>query len=155
VLSAEYEKGFNIMLAPTRPPATKFKYRLLYLGDDLELIAALRKALADAHCRVVACSDHGSAILFLKSDIPYQGLLIDWEWRGRGGLELARLVQSLKHRSDLTTMLVAATKLSRYKEAVAHKAGIRECLIKTKDMAEVIKATSRLMSALKAVNRES
>jgi hypothetical protein len=43
------------MLEPTRPPATKFKYRLLYLGDDLELIAALRKELAEADCRVVAC----------------------------------------------------------------------------------------------------
>ena len=134
------------MLAPRRPLATKFKYRLLYLGDDLELITALRKELADADCRVVACSDHGSAILFLKSDIPYQELLIDWEWRGREGLELARLVHTLKHRSDLTPMLVAATKLTRYMEAVAHKAGIRECSIKTKDMAEVIKVTSRLMS---------
>lgn len=134
------------MLAPTRPPATKFKYRLLYLGDDLELITALRKGLSDSDCRVVACSDQGSAIMFLKSDIPYQGLLIDWEWRGREGLELSRLVQSLKHRSDLTTMLVAATNLSRYQEAVAHKAGIRKCIIKTKDMAEVIEATSRLVS---------
>ena len=146
MLSADCDKGFKTMLAPTRPPATKFKYRLLYLGDDLELIAALRKELAKTDCRVVACSDYGSAILFLKSDIPYQGLLIDWEWRGREGLELARLVHTLKYRSDLTTILVAATKLTRYKEAVAHKAGIRECLIKTKDMAEVIKVTSRLMS---------
>jgi PleD family two-component response regulator len=146
VLSAEYGKGFKIMLAPPRPRATKFKYRLLYLGDDLELITALRKALAEADCRVVACSDHGSAILFLKSDIPYRGLLIDWEWRGREGLELARLVQSLKDRPDLTTVLVATNKLSRYMQAVAHKAGIRECIIKTKDMAEVIRVTSRLLS---------
>ena len=44
------------MLAPRRPLATKFKYRLLYLGDDLELITALR----NSRRRLPGCGLFGS-----------------------------------------------------------------------------------------------
>jgi len=70
----------------------------LYLGTDLELIAAVRQELTESDYRLVACSDRESAILFLKSEIPYHLLLIDLDWRGREVLKFARLANSLRHR---------------------------------------------------------
>ncbi|MEP6742018.1 MAG: hypothetical protein ABJB61_05920 [bacterium] len=64
------------MQAPMCLRATESTFRLLYLGSDLELIAALQKVLTKPDYRLVACSDRESVILFLKSEIPYH-LLID------------------------------------------------------------------------------
>jgi len=137
------------MQAHSPRPPKEWKYRVLYLGSDLNLIFPLRKALAKADCRLVACSDRETAILFLNSEIPYQLLLIDWEWRGREGLELARLAQALKHRADMTVIMVSANELNRELKTAARKAGIRQCLSKKQDMAELVHAIG------KAVNRES
>jgi hypothetical protein len=54
------------MQAPTHPRATEAKFRLLYFGSDLELVAALRKVLTKPDYRLVTCSDRESAILFLQ-----------------------------------------------------------------------------------------
>jgi DNA-binding response OmpR family regulator len=136
------------MQAHSPPPPKKRKYRVLYLGSDLELIFPLRKALAEADCRLVACSDRETAVLFLNSEIPYQLLVIDWQWRGREGLELARLVQALKHRADMSVIMVSANELNRELKTAARKVGIRHCLSKRQDLAELVHAIG------KAVNRE-
>ena len=101
------------MLASVPPRLTESKFRLLYLGNDLELISALKKALSERDNVLVSCSDRESAIMFLKSDIPYQLLLIGFEWRKREGLKLASLARLLKHRKRMPTVLVTATELSR------------------------------------------
>jgi DNA-binding response OmpR family regulator len=101
------------MSAPTRPRSTESRFRVLYLGEDLELMAALRKVLTKPDYQLVACSDHESAILFLKSEIPYNLLVIDLEWPGAEGLKLARLAHSQGHRKRMPIILVASTESSR------------------------------------------
>jgi len=125
------------MLRPTRPRSTESKFRLLYLGTDLELIAAVRQVLTEPDYRLVACADGEGAVLFLKSEIPYDLLLIDLEWRGREGLKVARLAHSLGHRKRMPAVLVAATELSARLKALARKAGVNQCLMKTPDMSVV------------------
>ena len=125
------------MLASPRPRSTESKFRLLYLGTNLELIAAVRQVLTEPDYRLVACSDHEGAILFLRSQIPYDLLLIDLEWRGREGLKLARLTHSLRHRKRMPIILVAATELSTRLKLLARKAGVNKCLMKTPDMGAV------------------
>ena len=131
------------MLASTRPcsrESGESKFRLLYLGTDLEFTAALRKMLPEADYKLVTCADGESAIMFLNSHIPYQLLLIDFEWRGREGLQLARLARSLKHRKRMPVVLVSVTELSKRLKALAGKAGVNECVTKTPDIgvAEII-----------------
>jgi DNA-binding response OmpR family regulator len=133
------------MLAPTRPRSTESKFRVLYLGNDLELIAAVRQVLTEPDYRLVACSDPGAAILFLQSDIPYNLLLIDLEWRGREALKLARLTHSLRHRKRMPIMLVAATELSSRRKTRARKAGMNNCVVKTHDMSMVNAAIRQMI----------
>jgi CheY-like chemotaxis protein len=117
----------------------------LYLGTDLELIATMRRVLAESDYQLVACADRESCILFLKSDIQYRLLLIDLEWQGTDGLKLAQLAHSLRHRKSMPTVLVAPTRLPRHLSALARDAGVDECVIKTKDMSGVAQTVTRLL----------
>ena len=131
------------MLAPASTGSTEAKFRLLYLGNDLKFIATLRQVLAEPVYQLVTCADRESAMLFLKSDIRYEVLLVDFEWRKKDGVEIARLAHKLRHRKRMPIVLLAGTKLSRQafihnKEAAA-KAGVTICVLKTQDVGEVIK----------------
>lgn len=139
------------MQASTRPRSTESTFRLLYLGTDLELIAAVRQVLTEPDYRLVACADHESSILFLKSEIPYNLLLIDLEWRGKEGLKLARLRHSLRHRKRMPIILVAATELTSRLKLLARKAGVNKCLMKTPDMGAVSKAIRHLIEEERSV----
>ena len=127
------------MLAPAFPTPTEPEFRLLYLGNDIKLIAALRQVLAEPVYRLVTCSDRESAVLFLKSDIPYEVLLIDLEWRGKNGLEVARLARKLRHRKRMPIVLLAGAKLNRRRQTVAAEAGVTTWMLKTEKIEEAIK----------------
>jgi response regulator RpfG family c-di-GMP phosphodiesterase len=122
------------MLAHALPRSTEARYRLLYLGSDLELVAALQRVLTKPDYRLVTCSDRESAILFLKSEIPYHLLLIDLEWRGREGLKLARLAHSMRHRKRIPIILLAAAESNNELQALARRAGVTEFVKKTPAM---------------------
>lgn len=119
--------------------STEPKFRLLYLGNDLKFITALRQALDEAVCLLVTCADREGALLFLDSDLPYDVLLIDYAWRKKDGLEIARLARKLAHRKRMPILLIGGARLSRQTRAVAEEAGVTTCVLKTQDIPEVIR----------------
>ena len=129
------------MLAPAcqNSSSTEPKFRLLYLGNDLKLIAALRQALAEPVYQLVTCADRESAMLFLKSDIPYEVLLVDFDWRKKDGVEIVRLARKLRHRKRMPIVLLAGAKLNRRRQTVAAEAGVTTWMLKTEDIGEAIK----------------
>jgi len=133
------------MLASASPRKPESKHRLLYLGADLELIAAMRRVFTGPDYRLVTCPDRESAVLFLKSEIQYDLMLIDFDWRGMEVLKLTRLARSLRHRKQMPIILVAATRLSSDRKALARKSGAKECVTKTPDMDAVSDAIRRLI----------
>jgi len=128
-----------LVTARQNPSSTETKTRLLYLGNDLKLIAALRQVLAEPVYLLVTCADRETAMLFLKSEIPYEALLVDFEWRKKDGLELARLARKLRHRKRMPILLLAGARLTRHTRGLAAKAGVQQCVVKTQDVGEVIK----------------
>jgi len=127
------------MLAAARLIPTEPKLRLLYLGNDLKFIAALRPALDEGVYLLVTCADREGALLFLKSDIPYEVLLIDFAWRKKDGLEIARLARKLRHRKRMPIVLLGGARLSSQTRAVAEDAGVTMCVLRTQDVPEVVK----------------
>jgi CheY-like chemotaxis protein len=93
----------------------------------------------------VACADGESAILFLRSEIPYDLLLIDLDWRGKEGLKLARLAHSLRHRKRMPIVLVTARKLNSDMKTSARRAGVKECVTKKPDMGAVSEAIRQML----------
>ena len=120
------------------PLATGSTFRVLYLGDDLKFIARFREEVSESVYHLVACSDQGSAALFLKSDIHYDLMLIDHDWRGNEGLKLARLSRSQRHRKQMPIVLLSAANLDAETERLAKKAGVVECALKTADLSELV-----------------
>jgi DNA-binding response OmpR family regulator len=110
----------------------------LYFGDDLEFIAAFRKAVSESVYHLVACPDYGSAELFLESDIPYDLLLIDHDWRINEGLKLARLSRSQRHRKQMPIVLLSTASLDAETRALAKKAGVVECALKSAGLSELV-----------------
>jgi CheY-like chemotaxis protein len=133
------------MRAPQRPRSAVSKFRLLYLGNDLEFIAAMRQVLPEPVYFLVACSDWEGAVLFLKSDIRYDLMLIDFDWRGKKGLELARLAHSLPHREDMPIVMVAARRVNSAVKTLARKGGVKKCVTKTPDCVTVSDAIRQLV----------
>ena len=133
------------MLASKRPRPAESKFRLLYIGTDVGLIAAMRQVLTPPDYQIVTCSDRVSAVLFLRSKIPYELLLIDLEWRGKEGLKLARLAHSLRHRKRMPKILVSPTALSRDLKALARNAGVNEYVMKSPEAGSVIKVIRRIV----------
>jgi CheY-like chemotaxis protein len=119
------------MLAPNPPHPTESKFRLLYMGTNVELIMALRKKLREPDYRLVACSDNDSAMMFLSSDISYDLLLIDLEWQGGKGLKLARLVRSLEHRKEMPILLAAESEVDEQLAQLARQSGVTQFVTKT------------------------
>lgn len=98
---------------------TKATFRVLYLGSDSELIGSLKEQQTAEDFQLVTGADAGGATLFLESQIPYRLLLIDFEWRGGDGLQLAQLAASLRHRKRMSIILIAAKRLTSRQEAGA------------------------------------
>ena len=127
-----------------RPVSTGSKFRFLYLGNDLKLIAAVRQALSEPEYVLVACSDREGAVLFLQSDIRYDALLIDYDWLGKEGLRFAQLTRSLRHRKRLP-IVVVGTQFTSELQTVVLKAGVKTLLTKSPDMEAVTDAIRQLV----------
>jgi CheY-like chemotaxis protein len=110
------------------PLATRSAFRVLYVGNDLEFIARFRKAVSEQVYRLVAGSDHGTITLFLKSDIHYDLMLLDHDWRGNEGLQLARLARSEGHRKKMPIVLLSTASLDDETKALARKERV-ECAV--------------------------
>jgi len=120
------------------PLAAEATFRVLYLGDDLKFITAFREAVSEHDYRLVACSDQGSALLFLKSDIHYDLMLIDYDWRGNEALKLARLSRSQRHRKHTPIVFLSSANLDDQTKALAKRAGVVECVLKIADLSELV-----------------
>jgi CheY-like chemotaxis protein len=82
-------------------PSRTYRYRILYVGNDLALQKYLQSELGD--CQIVRCPD-GSALVLIKQ-ISYSLLLFDEVLPDMTGKELSQTVRLLEHRKQ-TPMIV-------------------------------------------------
>jgi CheY-like chemotaxis protein len=87
----------------------KARFRLLYVGKDIELLRALRKVLTKPEYHIVYCPHVDSAIDFLKGTPRYDLLMFELELRG---LELAKLARSLSHREYVPIVMVTTNEIA-------------------------------------------
>ena len=129
------------MLEDAGAGASETKFRVLYFGADLKLIAALQQVLTKPSYQLITSSNYDDAVLFLKSRIPYDLLLIDLEWREADDLKLARRARAIRHRKRMPIVLLAAAEPSSDTKMLARKAGVSEWFLKTENIGDVIAET--------------
>jgi PleD family two-component response regulator len=123
------------MLTPiNRSPQEQGQRRILYVGNDLGPLAALRAVMRRPEFHIVSCPNRCSAILFIKSDIQYDIFLFDVEMRDSAAFELAQLAQSLEHRRHIP-IIMAASEIDGSLEELPRNAGVAECVSKNGGMA--------------------
>ena len=59
------------MLGDAGARGAETKFRVLYFGADLRLIAALQQVLTKPSYQLITSSNYDDAVLFLRSRIPY------------------------------------------------------------------------------------
>jgi DNA-binding response OmpR family regulator len=106
----------------------------------MKLLKTLRSVLKEPEYRLITCADPHSAVLFLKSKIPYQLLLIDFNWREAKDWKLAQIATRLRHRRKMTKILLTRRELTGRQKARAQEAGISEWMMKTEDVGGMIEA---------------
>src|ERR1044072_9890983 len=121
------------MLPHDYPPIVDSKtarFRLLYVGHDIELLRALRKILTKPDYHIVSCPHVGSAILLLEGDPRYDLLVFEFELRGTTGVKLGRQARSITHRSHLPIVIVTATELVRNAGKLGRISGVNRWVSK-------------------------
>jgi DNA-binding response OmpR family regulator len=99
-------------------PSRTYRYRILYVGNDLALQKYLQSELRD--CQVVRCPD-GSALTLIK-EISYSLLLFDEVLPDMTGKELAGLTRALPHRERTPIITIRAGECgAKIVETIARK----------------------------------
>ena len=126
------------MLGDAGAGAAETKFRVLYFGGDLKLIAALQQVLTKPSYQLITSSNYDDAVLFLKSRIPYDLLLIDFDWRESEGIKLARRAHSIRHRKRIPIVLVAATEPGSETKMLLRGVSVHEWILQSEEVGEVI-----------------
>jgi len=122
--------------SPTQP-----RHRLLYVGNDLDLLTFVQDELKDEGWFIVRCPDGNTAHVLLSSGIQYDLLLFDDELPGTSGKEMVHLARSLEGRKRTPIIL-----LSRKDSATeARDAGANEFLQKPEQLHALVKTVRRLL----------
>ena len=126
------------MLGDAGARAAETKFRVLYFGADLKLIAALQQVLTKPKYQLITSSNYDDTVLFLKSRIPYDLLLIDFDWREEEGLKLARRARAIRHRKRMPIVLVAAKEPGSETRMLLSGVSVNEWILKSDDVFKVI-----------------
>jgi response regulator RpfG family c-di-GMP phosphodiesterase len=84
------------------------RFRLLFVGGDVQFLRALRGVLTEPDYHIVSCPHVDSAMDFLKGNPRYNLLMFEFELRG---VELTKLARSLAHREHLPIVMLTANKI--------------------------------------------
>jgi CheY-like chemotaxis protein len=128
---------------PTRSEA---RFRILYVGNDLDLIAALRRVLTKPNHKIVSCMDCGSATSFLKGDPRYELLVFDLELGSTRVLKLIPLARSLSHRKHLPIIVLTETEGGAAGELPRNASA--DDVLSRKDMGGVARSVARLLTSV-------
>jgi DNA-binding response OmpR family regulator len=134
---------FSHMEHQVMPSPQRFRYRLLYVGADLDLFTFLQGALKDEGWFVVRCCDGGMALLLLRSGIGYHLLLFDEDLPDMSGRELALRMRAIQQRRGVPLILLSAKDGAEE----ARRAGVSLFLQPTRPFRAVVEAIRRLHRA--------
>lgn len=131
--------------APLNSQSTFAKqFRLLYVGNDEDLILSLRQLLTRPKYQVVTCPDRQSAETFSNSDIQYDLFILDHEMRDRAAFDLTRLIRSLEHREQSQVMVVGGGEDSL--RQFTRASGGNAYVAKEKEFSAIHRAVGRLLA---------
>lgn len=116
--------------------------KILYVEDNFTLRHFVRDVLDMMGWHIYCASDRFTARLFLKSDEPYDLLLLDNELHNRTvGLELVKLARRLPRRKQMPIILFSIEDCA----AEAQRAGVNAFIRKPTGLHSLLDTVKRLL----------
>jgi CheY-like chemotaxis protein len=127
--------------APCRAPARTI--RILHVEDDKLVAGVVGEMLELEGWQVDLCMDGAAALAKIESAEHYDLILLDYDLPRVGGLELARRVRQLHHRSATPIVMLSASPVS----TEALRGSVDAFLKKPEDIGRLADTIGRLLSA--------
>jgi CheY-like chemotaxis protein/tetratricopeptide (TPR) repeat protein len=118
---------------------------ILHVEDNRAMARTVQDALASEGMHVDFCLSGTTALEILKSDSPYDLIIVDNELPGLSGLELVLHIRSIPHRRNTPVIMLAGADC----EAAAWRAGVNDFLLKPEAVDQVSSTIKRLLAQRK------
>ena len=116
--------------------------RILHIEDDETIATLAREMFEEEGWQVHTCNDGDAAIEHISGAAHYDFLLFDYDLPGINGLDLARRVRKLVHRSRTPVGILSANPV----EAEARDAGADVFFRKPQDIRLLTESINRVLS---------
>jgi CheY-like chemotaxis protein/tetratricopeptide (TPR) repeat protein len=139
---AKKTKG-RIVEKPTKP--TTPQVAILHVEDNRAVARTVQDTLAAEGMHTDFCLSAATAMEILKSDAPYDVIVVDNDLPGLSGLELTLRVQSMSHRRNTPVIMLSGEDC----EAEAWRAGVKAFLRKPEGIHQLASTIKRLLDQRK------
>jgi CheY-like chemotaxis protein/tetratricopeptide (TPR) repeat protein len=127
----------------TKPASSQIS--VLHVEDNKAVARLIQETLGDEGMRVDSCLSGTTALEILRSDAPYDLIILDNDLPGLGGLELVLHIRSIPHRRKTPVIMLSGDDC----EAAAWRAGVNEFLRKPEGVDQVPSTIKRLLEQRK------
>jgi CheY-like chemotaxis protein/tetratricopeptide (TPR) repeat protein len=128
----------------TKPTATS-QISILHVEDNKAVARLIQDTLSVEDMRVDSCLSGATALEILRSDAPYDLIIVDNDLPGLGGLELVLHIRSITHRRNTPVIMLSGDDC----EAAAWRAGVNDFLRKPNGVDQVASTIKRLLDQRK------
>ncbi len=134
----------RVVIASPRPRTSHLL--VLHIEDNKAVSSLVQDTLAAEGMHVDSCLNGMTALETLKSDSPYDVLIVDNDLPGLSGLELVLRVRSMAHRRATPIIMLSGDDCERE----AWRAGVKAFLRKPEGVDQVASTITRLVEERKS-----
>jgi len=128
----------------TQPTATS-QISILHVEDNKAVARLIQDTLSVEDMHVDSCLSGTTALEIIRSDAPYDLIIVDNDLPGLGGLELVLHIRSIAHRRNTPVIMLSGDDC----EAAAWRAGVNDFLRKPGAVDQVASTIKRLLDQRK------
>ena len=125
-----------------RPAASEIS--ILHVEDNKVVARLIQDTLGAEGMYVDSCINGTTALEILKSDGPYDAIIVDNDLPGLSGLELVLRVRSMAHRRNTPIIMLSGDDC----EKEAWRAGVNDFLRKPEAVDQVASTITRLLDQI-------
>lgn len=138
------KKSTKKVVQETTKPASS-QISILHVEDNKAVARLIQETLGVEGMHVDACLSGTTALEILRSDAPYDLIIVDNDLPGLSGLELVLRVQTMAHRRNTPVIMLSGDDC----EAEAWRAGVKAFLRKPEAVDQVSSTIKRLLEQRK------
>jgi two-component system chemotaxis response regulator CheY len=138
------KKTKKVSKEKTQPTATS-QISILHVEDNKAVARLIQDTLSAEDMNVDSCLSGTTALEIIRSDAPYDLIIVDNDLPGLGGLELVLHIRSIAHRRNTPVIMLSGDDC----EAAAWRAGVNDFLRKPEAVDQVPSTIKRLLDQRK------